>query len=293
MCGRVHELWTALVAIVSHYMLVAHEPAGMGERTTVAYVARSAVRADVLRALASEPQTARTLVATLSISRSGAYKALRELAECDLVAQPDGEEWQVTGPGRLVADELERHGWVDALLGDREYWLSHDLSGLPGRFRRQLPSLRNAELLRNPANYPRYLEGYWLERMPEAERLWVGSRVVHEPYADAMAEQADADVETRLVVHGPLLEQFLEREGIDHATFSENIPDTVEARVCDLPCSFMLTEDLFTLSLPDHEGEYDPDSVLVGRDDAALRFGEDFATFYWERATSVEAYLTG
>lgn len=263
----------------------------MGERSTVAYVARSAVRAGVVCALADGPATAEELLAELSVSRSGVYKALGELAERDLVTQSGDDLWAMTGPGRLVADELDRHEWVESLLEHRDYWLNHDLSGLPDRFRRRLPALRNAELLRNPANRPRYLEGYWLDRMPEADRLWVGSRVVHEPYADAMDEQAAPDSETRLIVHGPLLERFLEREAIDYETFAANVPDPVEARVADLPCSFMLTEEVFTLSLPDHDGEYDQDSVLVGRDDAALRFGEEFVSVYWERASSIEAYL--
>jgi predicted transcriptional regulator len=52
-----------------------------------------------------------------------------------------------------------------------------------------------------------------------------------------------------------------------------------------------LTEDLFTLSFPLPDGTYDQDTVLVGRDDAALRFGDDLFHYYRERATPLEEHL--
>jgi predicted transcriptional regulator len=245
----------------------------------------------VLRALAGDPVPAEGLVADLSASRSGVYKALDQLAARDLVAQSGEAEWELTDPGRLVVDELERHGWVEALLDERDYWLTHDLSGLPERFRRRLPELRTPDILRNPEGQPRYLERHWVEVMTDADRLWVGTRIVHEPYADAMDEQALAGPETRLIHHRPLFEEFVDREGVREA-YVERRPDAIAERVCDLPCSFMLTDEVFTLSLPAHDGSYDRDTELVARGKPALRFGEEFFRFYWERATPVGAYLS-
>jgi predicted transcriptional regulator len=270
----------------------------MTHESVVQFVCRSEARVTVLEALATDARSAGALVSTLSLSRSGVYKALDELSDRDLVRcagedGPRGNDWSLTGPGLLVVDQLERHDWVGTLLADREYWLNHDISGLPDRFRRRLPAFRNADVLRNPDNDPRYLERYWTERMPDADRLWVGSRVIHGSYADAMDEQTGRDVETRLVHHAPVLDQFFEQYSTDREEFASGRPDSMDERVCHIPCSFMLTEDLFTLSFPLHSGEYDQDSVLVGRDTAALRFGEDFFAFYWEQATPIDRYLFG
>jgi len=258
----------------------------------VPFVARSEVRRDVLSALATEARSAPALVAALPISKSGVYKALDELADRGLVTET-GDEWQVTAAGRLVADELERHDRLDALLADREYWLNHDFSGFPDRFRRQLASLADVEVLRNPGSDPRYLERYWVDRMPDADRLWVGSRVIHRRYADAMDDQALDSGDTRLITHAPLFKRFVERSDLDPEALTRNRPDAIEYRVCDIPCSFMLTEDLFTLSFPTHDGEYDQDSVLVCRGETALRFGRDLFSYYWDRAESVAAYFEG
>lgn len=270
----------------------------MASESLVRFVTRSEVRCTLLLALAAGPETGPALVADLSVSKSGVYKALGELSDRRLVSRPEdggsrGGDWRLTDPGRLVVDLLERQERLERLLADREYWLRHDVSELPDRFRRRLPALGDANLRRNPPNEPRYLEQEWVERISDADRLWVGNRVVHEPYAEATNEQVGPDAETRIVHHGPVLERFRERYSISPAEFANGRPDAVEERVCDIPCSFMLTDDLFTLSLPLHDGEYDPDTVLVGRDEAALRFGEDLFAFYWEQATPVEAYLHG
>lgn len=259
----------------------------MPEETTVAFVSRSAVRRAVLLAVEAEPRSAGELVASLPMSRSGVYKALDELSDRDLLDRSDGDVWHPTGPGLLVADELDRHRWVEDLLSHSDYWLEHDLSVLPERFRRRLPALRNAEVLRNPDDRPRYLERRWTETMPDTDRLWVGSRIFHGPYADAMDEQAETGFETRLISDVSLIER--NRDGF-RATLDRR-PDAVRQRVHDIPCSFMLTDDVFTLSLPLHDGSYDDETVLVGEDDPALQFGEEFVAHYWERATPLETYL--
>ncbi|PSQ17483.1 hypothetical protein BRD00_07170 [Halobacteriales archaeon QS_8_69_26] len=89
----------------------------------------------------------------------------------------------------------------------------------------------------------------------------------------------------------PVLEQYLDQYSKDPAEFLTGRPESVDERVCRLPCSFMLTEELFTPSFPLPDGTYDRDSDLVGRDEAAMRFGSDFFEYYWERATPIGTYL--
>ncbi|PSQ33840.1 hypothetical protein BRD08_11285 [Halobacteriales archaeon SW_10_66_29] len=166
----------------------------MSERTA-AFVARSGARSAVLRAVAAEGRPGEELVSTLDLSKSGVYKAINELAERDLIAQ-NGTAWTATALGRLVVDELDRHRRLDALLDHGEYWLTHDLSVLPDRFRRRMPELGAVDVMRNPDNDPRYLERYWTEQMPGYEQLWVGSRIFHWEYGEAMDEQARAEAST-------------------------------------------------------------------------------------------------
>jgi len=262
----------------------------MDEESLVTYVGRSEVRRRVLGVLANGARSGSGLVADLPLSKSGVYKALDELSDCGLVTTGDGKR-ELTAAGRLVADQLERNDRLEALLADREYWLNHDISELPARFRRRLPELADVEILRNPENEPHYLERFWVDRMTDADRLWVGSRVINYTYAEAMDDQAMASGDARLITHEPVLEQFIERYDIDPADFGVSRPDTIDFRVCDIPCSFMLTEELFTLSFPTHAGEYDSDSVLVCRGETALRFGRDFFSYYWERSEPQSSYL--
>lgn len=262
----------------------------MDEESLVTFVERSGVRRTVLLAVVAERRSGPALVADLAASKSGVYKALNELSDHTLVAESAGA-WAPTAAGRLVADALERHDRLESLLADREYWSTHDITDLPEHFRQRLSELADVTILRNPENDPRYLEQYWVERMPDADRLWVGSRVIHRPYAEAMDDQAAVGGDARLIIHGPVLDQFLDQYEVTPEEVTRSRPETIEQRVCDIPCSFMLTGDLLTLSFPTHDGEYDQDSVVVCRGETALRFGRDFFSYYWERSEPIASYV--
>lgn len=254
--------------------------------TLVGFVARSTLRSRVLRAVASEPRRAEPLVDALSVSRSGVYKALDELAGRDLVADDEGL-WRTTSVGRLVADELQRHDALETLTADREYWTSHDVSVLPDRLRRDLVDLRDAEVLRNRPDDPRYLERWGIELLRDADRLDVGSTIVHDEYADAMDQQVEFGSRTRLLTDRSLVD----RDPARYRRLADQRPDGVRERICELPCSFTLTDDVFTLSLPLLDGRYDRETELVAEDDDALAFGERLVTDYWDRATPLSTYL--
>lgn len=252
----------------------------------VAFASRSTVRQQVLRTLARTPSTAETLVTDLSVSRSGVYKALDELEDQALVTD-DRDVWTVTSLGRLVVDEIERHDALDELASDREYWLSHDVSVLPRRLRTGLVALRDLEVLRNRPNDPRYLERWGVELLRDADHLTAGSTILHDEYANAMDQQVKFGSQTRLVTDRSLVDDNPQR----YQRLSQRRPDGVDERVCDLPCSFTLTDDVFTLSLPLMDGRYDRETELVAESPEALAFGERFVNYYWERATPLNRYI--
>lgn len=258
----------------------------MTTSSLVAFVTRSTVRRQVVETLAKAPSAAETLVADLSVSRSGVYKALDELEERDLVSE-DENVWIITSLGRLVADEVERHVALDELTADREYWLSHDVTVLPRQLRTGLTVLRDADVLRNRPDDPRYLERWGVELLRDADQLAVGSTILHDEYANAMDQQVEFGSQTRLVTDRSLVDDDPYR----YQRLSQQRPDGVDERVCNLPCSFTLTDDVFTLSLPLMDGRYDRETELVADSQDAFAFGERFVDYYWKRATPLDQYI--
>jgi len=261
----------------------------MERDTLVTFVARSALRSRVLRAVARDPRRTATLHDALDVSQSGVYKTLDELADRDLIRERnrdgDGGPWTVTARGRLVVDELDRQASIDDLLDD-EFWASHDVSVLPRRFRQRLPGVGEWELYRNPARNPQYLERWAVQLFREADDLAVGAQVYYPTFArtvDSLA--ARGTLEASVVVDERLVDEAPERY---------DDPDPTEGaaeRIGDLPFSYAVTGDVVALAFPTRDGITDLDAVLVGSGEAAVDLGRDIHEHYWERAEPVTEFL--
>jgi predicted transcriptional regulator len=293
----------------------------MDSESLVTYVARSALRSTVLRAIERAPRSTRALHDDLDASQSGVYKTLDELTERGLVREVEGggegeyedDEWTLTARGRIVADELARQRSLEDLLDD-EFWESHDVSVMPRRFRRRLAGVGKWELYRNPARNPQLLERWAVELFREADWILVGAQVYYPRFAkvvDRLAGRGVIDAET--IVDERLLSESVERyAGADLspgagaptgngssagvATDADSqagvdLPAGVDERVCSLDFSFAVTESVFALSLPTRDGVSDLDTVLVGSGEAAVELGRDVHDYYWERADPVEERL--
>jgi len=275
----------------------------MESESLVTYVARSALRSTVLRAIERVPRSTRALHDDLDVSQSGVYKTLDELTDRGLVreTEDDGggedegkaeaEEWVLTARGRIVADELARQRALDDLLDD-EFWESHDVSVMPRRFRRRLAGVGEWELYRNPARNPQLLERWAVELFREADWILVGAQVYYPRFAkvvDRLASRGVIDAET--IVDERLVSGSVERYAGAGSSTVENPPTGVDERVCSLDFSFAVTESVFALSLPTRDGVSDLDTVLVGSGEAAVELGRDVHDYYWERADPVEERL--
>jgi predicted transcriptional regulator len=246
----------------------------------VTYVGRSELRSAVLRAIERESRTTRALHADLDVSQSGVYKTLDELAERGLVREADA--WELTARGRLVADELARQRSLDALLDD-EFWETHDVSVLPGRFRGRLAGVGTWDLYRNPARNPQLLERWAVELFREADWVRVGAQVYYPRFADTVDTLAGRGVlDAEVLVDERLVDESIERYD------GSGPPAGVDERVRPLAFSWAVTDSLVALSLPALDGVCDLDAVLVGADDAAVALGRDLHEHYWKRAVPVE-----
>jgi len=271
----------------------------MDSESLVTYVARSALRSAVVRAIERAPRSTRALHDDLDASQSGVYKTLDELTGRGLVREAEvgsggnGEvdEWVLTARGRLVADELARHRTLDDLLDD-EFWETHDVSAVPGRFRRRFADVGEWELYRNPARNPRLLERWAIELFHEADWVLVGAQVYYPRFAnvvDRLAGRGVIDAET--IVDERLVAESVERYAGAGSSTGAGSPSGVDERVCSLDFSFAVTESVFALSLPTRDGVSDLDTVLVGSGESAVELGRDVHGFYWERADPVEERL--
>lgn len=240
-------------------------------------VLSSAVRADVLRAVADGTRTTNDLLAAVDASSSATYNAIGRLEDAGLLA-PGEDGWQVTGTGRLVADCVILQQRLSRLLEDAgEYFAAHDTSVLPVEYRFRLSDLAGGRVLRATETEPQRVVREVTELLEDASR----ARTVTPIYVESFVSTAPYEEGTRMV---------LTREVLD--TMLEGAPEgggdvDVEVRLADAGFSMAVTESTLLLSLPTLDGRYDPQTEFVAEHDRALRWGERLFDAIWEEAEPV------
>lgn len=248
-------------------------------RPVIRWVSDSDVRSALLRTLSSGPRPTARILDTVSASESAIYQALSDLERRDLLAeQHDG--WVLTGRGQLVADLLSQRAAVEKLLAtDEAYWQNHDVSVLPREFRLRLGALQDHEIVRVTETDPNRVVRFLTEHVSGAESVQILAPVYQEDVAEAMPDTQD----TRLVLTPEIVEGVFEQSVAEPSAE----PEQMAIRIGEAPLPMTLTEDALLVSFPTLDGKYDSRTEVVAESEAALQWGSDLFSYYWQRARPI------
>ena len=250
-------------------------------------VLSSSVRADVLVIVADGHCTTDALLDALDASSSAIYNALGRLEEGGLLAA-DGDEWHLTGSGRIVADVVEERARLGSLLGQHEeYFQHHDASVVPADHRCRMGDLAGGEVLRASAAEPQAVVREVSRRLERSDSALVVSHVYDELFESAMP---DSD-SSRLVVDEEVVAAV--RADLGEAEFLENRVESERdrIRVADVDFAVTVTDSALLLSLPLLDGGYDARSEFVAEHASARRWGTDLFEAVWADATPLRAFV--
>lgn len=252
------------------------------------FVLSSSVRSDVLRAVADGTRTTDALLDAVDASSSAVYDALGRLEEAALLRSA-GEEWSLTGSGRIVADCVCERYRIEHLL-DRAgcYLATHDACAIPEPFRRRLGELAGGEVIRASSTEPQAVFREIRDRLERADRALVVTPIYDELYEAVLPETA----ETRVVVDPVVVDSV----AADLDTTAE-IESGLEAyapydiRVREANFALAVTDSALLLSLPLLEGDYDTQSEFVAERESARRWGQDLFEALWTDGEPLDAYV--
>lgn len=252
----------------------------------IPFVLGSSARRAVLARLADGPARRPTVVAECDASESAVYDGLVRLAERDLVTEDDDGEWRLTGSGRLIADAVAQCHRVEALVDvDPDYWATHDLSGLPERFRRSLDAMRDCEVVRSPETDPFRAVRRSETAIREGDSVAVVAPIYSDRHATAYVESEATD--RRLVLTPETVARLLE----DEPRGPDADGQSLSIRVHPASLSLTVTDEVVLLSLPDCGGVHDTDAVVVAEAERALEWGRECFEYYWQGGTPVEEWI--
>ena len=109
-------------------------------------VFRSQKRRDLLLLLGEEPRTMEEIKTLLDVSPTAILPQIKRLTDSDLVIQKNGS-YELTDMGDQVFKKAQSLVNVLTLLEQENYWIEHDLSGIPQYLLDRIGDLKDCKLV--------------------------------------------------------------------------------------------------------------------------------------------------
>ena len=228
-------------------------------------------RLSILRKLRKKNCKMTVVASELALTTTEASRQLQRLSDALLTKkQPDGT-YSITDYGRLV---LHLSSNLEFVHVHKEYFLTHDIWGLPEQFLDRLGELSGSSLSMNVMENMNIISRIAAEAQ---EYIWMGG-MERPPVVGPLLARAVPRVKGRLL----LLDRFLHEQQL-----ATEVAHGVEFREIDvLPVNFLMSEKEAGLSFPFVGGRADY-AGFVGRDLRFLEWVRDLYTYYWEKGRPV------
>ena len=261
-------------------------------RNTLHLAACSDLRRSILIALKNGKKPLRELRDPLGVSSTTAIHALRELKKDNLVFQAEDRGYALTKLGEVMVLKLvDIMDAIEVLKKHEDFWLVHDLSGIPLHLLDKIGALSNSSLLSNTAadifkSHTTLLQ--ILETSNEVKGIYPVFHLDYLKIFEELVKRRRIDVE--LIVTNEVLENIvglMETEE-DFKSFLQEPNLSLFAMNEDIKLALTLTDSIFYLGFFADNGVYDRNSALIGNDEKALSWGRELHEHYRKLSTVVD-----
>ncbi len=226
----------------------------------------------------------------LGVSSTTAIHALRELEKNRLVFENEKRYYALTKIGEVIA--LKLSDFVDAievLKKHEDFWLEHDLSGIPEPLLEKIGDLNNSILLEDTPTDIFKAHATFLQILETANDVKGISPIFHPEYPAIIEKLAiRKGIEVELIFTDKVLNKTLAvAEGVLKKLLRQpNFTSLVINE--DVKIALTITDTAFNLGLFTNEGVYDYNRDLVGYDKKGLLWGRTLYKYYRQLSKKVD-----
>jgi predicted transcriptional regulator len=249
---------------------------------------RSAVRTKIMLRLAKEEMTAGELEEDMDIRESTILHSMKELIDED-IARKTRSGYALTNIGKIQAllmDEL-----VSAIVildQHKEFWLSHDLSGIPLELLAKIGMLGQSEILKGDSSAILKSHEHFLSEMMMSKEVSGVSPIILPDYPEAIAKKVRNGAKVKLIVTKTLLGIMIR----DHRNLLENLLNNKNFELysldIDAKTAFTVTDNGLSLGFFRIDGGYDIGSDLICDGETAREWGMELFKYYFKMSNPIK-----
>ncbi len=252
----------------------------------------SDMRRRILTALKTGKKPLRELRVPLGVSSTTAIHALRELEKDNLVFQAEDRGYALTKIGEIIVFKLvDMMAAIEVLKKHEDFWLEHDLRGIPLHLLDRIGALSNSSLITDTSTDIFKSHTTLLQILETANEVKGIYPVFHLDYLkifEELVKRRRIDVE--LIVTNDVLENIVGLVETEEAfkSFLHEPNLSLFAMEEGIKLALTLTDSMFYLGFFADNGVYDHNSALISDDEKALSWGRELHEHYRKLSTVVD-----
>ncbi len=263
----------------------------MNPENVLKMIVTSSVRYKVLLALSTGAKTLGEIHSEVGSTKSTISHALSDLIDEMLITQdPESKKYQLTNLGYLVSLQVQNIvGALESIKKFEDFWLSHDLSGIPEELLLRIGDLRESELHTTTPEYLKLPHEVYMELIKTSKWIKGVSPILFADYPEeflglAFGEEVDIEIVTTRTVYEKLIE-LSSPEAVEKVREMPNVKLYV---INENPkVAFTVTNNFLSLGLFLPNGTYDMMNDLISTSERAKKWGLELFEHYKKKAERV------
>lgn len=250
---------------------------------------RSSVRAKVFLCLKDGPKTVRYIEKAIGIRTSTILHSVKEMIEAGLIKRTS-DGYRLTNIGEIQAvllDDLV--SCIVALDEHKDFWQSHDISGIPIHLRKKIGMLTDSEVFKDGPVTVLSTQEYFISELKKAKRIYGVSPIIAPGYAESIACAVENGSQVDLIITGKIFNIIIKesKESLIHLLASKGF--RLYCLEEELTVAFTVTDRILSLGLFRQDGRYDVTSDLNCRGEKALLWGRELFDYYLHRSKPISS----
>lgn len=250
---------------------------------------RSSIRAKVFLCLRDGPKTARDLENLIGSRISTILHSVSDMEDADLVMRTSNG-YALTNIGKIQAillDDLVN--CIVALNEHKDFWQSHDISGIPPNLQKKIGMLTESEVLKGDPMAILRTQEYFISELKLAKQIYGVSPIITPGYAEAIALAVEGGSQVNLILTNEILDLVI-TENID--VLQSLLTSEGFRLFCiedGITVAFTVTDRILSLGLFWKGGGYDATSDINCKGEGALLWGRELFDYYLSRSKPVHS----
>lgn len=257
-------------------------------RSTLRLIACSDLRSCILVNLKEGPKPLGKIRDELEISSTTAIHALRELEKGQIIFQDESKDYALTKIGEIFALKLlDFMETIDVFEKYADFWLTHDLSGIPDHLLKKIGALKKSSLIEAPASNVLEIFSNFIKLLENAKDI-KGVTSMFIPDFESLIKELVLvkNIDIELIITKDIL-KGLEAEILKEIFSEKSSKLKLYVMKEDFKTAFTVTDSTLSLGLFNLDGTYDWNKDMIDSTKEGIEWGLELFEWYRKRAKEV------